>query len=68
MGVATVIIALGIIFTVAPGPERRGARFELAKTAVEGGADENLAKKVADVERADSVGDDKAAVLRVEKV
>lgn len=69
MGVATVIIALGIIFTTLPGPERRGARFELAKTAAEGGADDSLANKVADVERVDSVGEtEKVDVQRVEKV
>lgn len=33
MGVATAIIALGIIVTTALGPERRGAKFELAKPA-----------------------------------
>jgi hypothetical protein len=33
MGIATVIIALGIIFTAALGPERKGAKFELAKAA-----------------------------------
>lgn len=55
MGVATAIIALGIIFTTAPGPEKRGARFELAKTAGEGGSDENLAQKVAEVERRESI-------------
>lgn len=57
MGVATVIIALGIIFTTAPGPEKRGARFELAKVAGEGGSDDKLAMKVADLERGDSIAD-----------
>lgn len=52
MGVATAIIAVGIILTTAPGPEKRGARFELAKVAGEGGpSEESLAAKVADVER-----------------
>ena len=56
MGVATAIIAVGIILTTAPGPEKRGARFELAKVAGEGGpSDENLAQKVADLERGASV-------------
>lgn len=70
MGVATAIIAIGIIITTAPGPERRGARFELAKVAGEAGSDENLAKKVADVERANSVGasGEKPGAVAVEKV
>lgn len=57
MGVATAIIAIGIIVTVAPGPEKRGARFELAKVAGEGGSEDNLAQKVADLERGDSVAE-----------
>lgn len=36
MGIATAIIALGIIFTVLVGPEKRGRHFELAKVAGEG--------------------------------
>lgn len=36
MGVATAIIALGIVFTVLVGPEKRGRHFELAKVAGEG--------------------------------
>ncbi|KAJ5681747.1 uncharacterized protein N7477_001687 [Penicillium maclennaniae] len=35
MGVATAIIALGIIFTTAIGPEKRGRRFESAVAGVE---------------------------------
>lgn len=35
MGIATVIIALGIAVTTALGPEKRGARFEIAKIAGE---------------------------------
>lgn len=57
MGVATAIIALGIIVTTMPGPEKRGARFELAKVAGEGGNDDNLARKVADLERGDSIAE-----------
>lgn len=58
MGVATAIIAVGIMVTTAPGPERRGARFELAKVAGEGGSsDDNLAQKVADLERGESVAE-----------
>ena len=33
MGVATAIIAVGIIVTTAFGPEKKGAKFELAKVA-----------------------------------
>lgn len=33
MGIATAIIALGIVFTVSVGPERRGRRFEEALPA-----------------------------------
>lgn len=70
MGVATAIIAVGIIVTTAPGPERRGARFELAKVAGEAGSDESLAKKLADVEGAKSVDTpgEKPQVVAVEKV
>lgn len=57
MGVATAIIAIGIIVTTLPGPEKRGARFELAKVAGEGGSDDNLARKVADIERGDSIAE-----------
>ncbi|KAK5081758.1 hypothetical protein LTR05_007895 [Lithohypha guttulata] len=57
MGVATAIIAIGIIVTTLPGPEKRGARFELAKVAGEGGSDDTLARKVADIERGDSIAE-----------
>lgn len=68
MGVATAIIALGIMITTAPGPERRGARFELAKVAGEGGdSDDNLARKVADIERGESIAE-KGGEARVENV
>lgn len=35
MGVATAIIALGIMVTTAFGPEKRGRRFESAVTGIE---------------------------------
>ena len=35
MGVATAIIAMGIVLTVMVGPEKRGRHFELAKVAGE---------------------------------
>lgn len=44
MGVATAIIATGIIVTTAFGPEKRGRRFE---TAVLGAQDEITAKATA---------------------
>lgn len=69
MGVATAIIALGIIITTAPGPERRGARFELAKIAGEGGdSDDNLARKVADIERGESIAEKGGDERRIESV
>ncbi|CAK0746316.1 hypothetical protein CCP1ISM_2350002 [Azospirillaceae bacterium] len=71
MGVATAIIAIGIILTSAVGPEKKGARFELAKVAGVGGDGENgdLARKVAELERVDSVADvEKGAAVNVEKV
>jgi len=69
MGVATAIIAVGIIVTTAPGPERRGARFELARVAGEAGpSDDNLEKKVADLERGDSVAEEKGEARQVETV
>jgi hypothetical protein len=33
MGVATAIIAMGIVLTTMVGPEKRGRHFELAKVA-----------------------------------
>ncbi|KAJ5175311.1 uncharacterized protein N7482_001188 [Penicillium canariense] len=50
MGVATAIIATGIVVTTAFGPEKRGRRFELVVAAV----DEQPNAKTVDVE----VGDD----------
>lgn len=46
MGVATAIIAIGIMVTTAFGPEKRGRRFELVVAAVE----EHPNVKNADVE------------------
>ena len=68
MGVATAIIAAGIILTTMPGPEKRGARFELAKVAGEGGPYESLAQRVAEVERGDSIVSEKGQHQLVEKV
>jgi hypothetical protein len=44
MGIATAIIATGIAFTVAVGPERRGRKFEEAPIA--GAGEKNSAKDV----------------------
>lgn len=46
MGVATAIIAIGIVVTTAIGPEKRGRRFE----SVVAGVDEASHAKVMDVE------------------
>jgi sugar phosphate permease len=53
MGVATAIIAIGIMVTTAFGPEKRGRRFELVVAAV----DEHPSTKNADVE----LGEDRKA-------
>lgn len=44
MGVATAIIAMGIVVTTAFGPEKRGRRFESAVTGVDNSAAEKKAK------------------------
>lgn len=59
MGVATAIIAVGIVVTAALGPEKRGAKFELAKPA--GTAEMDLMHKL-DPE----AGLDKASEVHVE--
>lgn len=61
MGVATAIIAMGIVFTTAFGPEKRGRRFE---TAVAGLQSARSDKEI-DLEEG---LDDKAAEKRVEEV
>lgn len=63
MGIATAIIAIGIMFTVAVGPERRGRKFEEAPIA--GVA---MTVPVKDIETGDVNGDDdkKVEVERVE--
>ncbi|GAB1209730.1 hypothetical protein APSETT445_008511 [Aspergillus pseudonomiae] len=66
MGVATAIIATGIVVTTAFGPEKRGRRFETAVAGVE----ESASQKVLDVEKGD-VSEHKPTeetVERVEKV
>ncbi|KAL4880677.1 major facilitator superfamily domain-containing protein [Aspergillus karnatakaensis] len=54
MGVATAIIATGIMVTTAFGPEKRGRRFE---TVVVGMQEQNRAKEV-DLEGGDKPGDE----------
>lgn len=49
MGVATAIIATGIILTTSVGPEKRGRRFETVMAAV----DERTSNKEADLEAGD---------------
>ena len=61
MGVATAIIAMGIVVTTAFGPEKRGRRFE---TAVAGLQSARSDKEI-DLEEG---LDDKAAERRVEEV
>jgi hypothetical protein len=52
MGIATAIIAIGIIITVAPGPEKRGRKFENALIAGARVADQKA--KLEDVEGGES--------------
>lgn len=42
MGVATAIIAIGIVVTTAFGPEKRGRRFESAVTGMEQAEPKNI--------------------------
>jgi SHS family lactate transporter-like MFS transporter len=68
MGIATAIIALGIIGTTIFGPERRGAKFELAKPA---GVDveDAMRNKSVDVEsQVGGGGEDKGRVELNEKI
>ena len=63
MGIATAIIAIGIAVTTAVGPERRGAKFELAKVA---GVQEDVRRKDVDVES--QGGGEKTQVAETEYV
>ncbi|KAJ5257937.1 hypothetical protein N7534_000861 [Penicillium rubens] len=58
MGVATAIIALGIMVTAAVGPEKRGRRFE----SVVAGVDETVDAKTMDLE----TGEDKHSAEAIE--
>jgi sugar phosphate permease len=61
MAIATAIIAVGIIFTSAIGPEKRGRRFEEAAPA---GVSDNIPHK--DIETADDVSDEKHIAKEIE--
>lgn len=63
MGVATAIIATGIMVTTAFGPEKRGRRFETAVAGVE----ESESKKVLDLEKGD-VAEHKATEEKLEQI
>lgn len=63
MGIATGIIALGIVCTVAVGPEKRGRRFEEAPIA---GAGESVQAK--DVETADDMEDKTRVTLEIGEI
>ena len=65
MGVATAIIAMGIVITTALGPERRGARFELSKPA--GVIETELRAKSLDAESA-QVHIEKAQTTQAEHI
>lgn len=65
MGIATAIIAVGIIVTTALGPERRGARFELSKPA--GVIETELRAKSLDAESA-QVQIEKAQATQAEHI
>ncbi|KIX10498.1 uncharacterized protein Z518_01581 [Rhinocladiella mackenziei CBS 650.93] len=63
MGIATAIIALGIVVTTAFGPERRGAKFELAKPA---GVQEMEIRNKLDAES--QIGVEKETVAQTENI
>lgn len=64
MGIATAIIAMGIAITTAFGPERRGAKFELAKPA---GVQE-MEIRVKSVDAESQVGVEKQEIAQMENV
>lgn len=64
MGVATAIIAMGIMVTTAIGPEKRGRRFE---TAVVGMQEQNQ-QKVLDIEEGDDNKPGQENIERAPKV
>ncbi|EFQ97576.1 carboxylic acid transporter [Nannizzia gypsea CBS 118893] len=66
MGVATAIIALGIMVTTAFGPEMRGRKFELAKVAGQVHAD-GEGKQQGDLETGMGGGQEKTEASELEK-
>ncbi|KAM0330125.1 hypothetical protein ACHAQA_004298 [Verticillium albo-atrum] len=66
MGIATAIIALGIVFTTMLGPEKRGRAFENAVAGVQ--SEEHLEQKVADIEKDEEAGTISKEESRVENV
>ena len=71
MGVATAIIAMGIVVTTAFGPEKRGRRFESVVTGVDNSATEKKAKDLEegfDDERAENEKETEERIERTEKV
>ena len=71
MGVATAIIAMGIVVTTAFGPEKRGRRFESVVTGVDNSAAEKKAKDLEegfDDERAENEKETEERIERTEKV
>lgn len=71
MGVATAIIAMGIVVTTAFGPEKRGRRFESVVTGVDNSAAEKKAKDLEegfDDERGENYEkDEKGTEERIER-
>lgn len=66
MAVATAIIAVGIIITTAFGPEKKGARFELAKVA--GQQEMEVRQKLGEGGELEGVEVEKVERQQVEKV
>jgi len=67
MGIATAIIAMGIVATVAVGPERRGRHFELAHVAGEDVVNTVKGLDAVDVEAGDGEDDKGTRTLEIEK-
>ncbi|KAF3351890.1 hypothetical protein VdG1_09502 [Verticillium dahliae VDG1] len=64
MGIATAIIAMGIVCTTMLGPEKRGRSFENAVAGVQ--TDDHLEQKVADIEKDEEAGVESKEESRVE--
>lgn len=66
MGVATAIIAIGIMVTAALGPEKRGSQFESVVIGQQTAA-ANVKSKAAELEEGDGEEDKVVEMERVEK-